>query len=124
MHAGFLPGRHAVTGDQAMSKSYHYLPLSKVAAGMVLADDLLDKQGHVLLPAGTALSASMLTSIAHHNIHQLSVEADALSETEQESERVMKLARLDRLFRNTPPDDATTNALLAYVTKYRQDEAK
>lgn len=106
-----------------MSKRYHYLPLAKVAAGMVLADDLLDKQGHVLLPAGTALTAGMLNSIAHHDIHQLSVEADALSAAEQEHERRSKLLRLDRLFRQAPYQEPTS-ILQAYIIKYRQDDHK
>ncbi|MBI3284554.1 MAG: hypothetical protein HYZ65_06840 [Burkholderiales bacterium] len=101
-----------------MSKRYHYLPLSKVAVGMVLADDLLDKLGHVLLPAGTTLSEHMLRSIAQHDIRQLSVEADGPSQAEQDEEKQRQLVRLEQLFRQ-PPYDEPTATLLAYLRTYR-----
>lgn len=107
-----------------MNKQHHYLPLHKVTAGMVLADNLLDKQGHVLLPSGTALTAAMISSIAHHDIHQLSILSDQTSESEHDNagERQRKLDRLAILFRQTPYE-TPTSTLLAYIQKYRSDDA-
>lgn len=107
-----------------MSKQHHYLSLHKVTAGMVLADNLLDKLGHVLLPSGTALTETMLTSLAHHNIHQLSILIDNANESEHDyaGERQIKLDRLAILFRQAPYDPPTST-LLAYVQKYRSGGA-
>ncbi|MDE2428404.1 MAG: hypothetical protein KGM99_06725 [Burkholderiales bacterium] len=106
-----------------MTKRYHYLPLAKINAGMVLADDLLDKLGHVLLPAGTVLTASMLRSVEQHDIHLLSVEMNALSETESSDEKLAQLKRLGTLFRQ-PPYEEPTCLLKDYVYEYRQGEPK
>ena len=106
-----------------MSKRYHYLPLSKVSAGMVLADNLLDKVGQVLLPAGVTLTDAMLRSIAHHEIHQLSVEAAPISEQEEMELRQKQLLRVEKLFRHAPATEPAS-LLKAYILDYRQGEIK
>jgi hypothetical protein len=87
---------------------------------MVLADDLMDKLGHVLLPAGTALTEGMLKSLGHHDIHQLSILIDEVPGDEQERtlEHQKKIERLEHLFRKKPDDTPTSN-LYAYLQKYR-----
>ncbi|MES2041883.1 MAG: hypothetical protein V4495_29050 [Pseudomonadota bacterium] len=106
-----------------MNRHYHYLPLSKVTPGTVLADDLLDKVGHVLLPAGTTLTERMLQAIAQHDIHQLSVEGDAGTEQEEIEDLATKLSRIEKIFRQA--DDAEPASILkSYVIFYRQGEAK
>ncbi|MFZ6722741.1 hypothetical protein [Undibacterium sp. Ji49W] len=104
-----------------MNKRTHYVALSKVTAGAVLADDLLDKVGHVLLPAGVTLTDHMLHSIAHHEIHQLSIVAAPVSEQQETEEREIRLARLERLFRHAP-DSAPASLLKAYVFHYRHGD--
>ncbi|MFZ6876020.1 hypothetical protein ACO0LF_28495 [Undibacterium sp. Di27W] len=106
-----------------MNKHYHYLPLSKVSPGTVLADDLLDKVGHVLLPAGTTLTERMLQAIAHHDIHQLSVEGDPGSEQENAQDLATRLERIEKIFRHIG-DSEPANILKAYVIQYRQGESK
>ncbi|MDY7538900.1 hypothetical protein RGU72_11590 [Undibacterium sp. 5I1] len=101
-----------------MTKRHQYLPLSKITAGRVLAADLLDKQGHVLLPAGVTLSESMLVSIAQHHVQQLSVIADDLPEVDDASVQKAKLERLDQLFRHTH-GHAPTTILFDYMRAYR-----
>ena len=101
-----------------MTKRHQYLALSKITAGMVLAADLLDKQGHVLLPAGVTLSDSMLVSIAQHHVQQLSVVADDLPEVDDTSIQKAKLERLDKLFRHTHGHEPTTT-LFDYMRAYR-----
>ncbi|MES2071839.1 MAG: hypothetical protein V4488_15900 [Pseudomonadota bacterium] len=106
-----------------MTNRHRYLPLSKVSPGMTLADDLLDKQGHVLLPAGATLTAGMLKSIAQHAIPQLSIAQEGLSEQEQTVDYQEKLERLDVLFRQGPYE-APTSTLQEYLHNYRRAEAE
>ncbi|MFZ6745920.1 hypothetical protein ACO0LC_22060 [Undibacterium sp. JH2W] len=106
-----------------MNKHYHYLPLSKVSPGTVLADDLLDKVGHVLLPAGTTLTERMLQAIAHHDIHQLSVAGAPNLKQENTQDMAAQLDRIDKIFRHIG-DSEPANILKAYVIHYRQGESK
>ncbi len=106
-----------------MNKANRYLTIAKVEPGMILADDLLDKQGHMLLPAKTALNAAMITSIVHHGIHHLSIQIDALSADQMRQESEAKLSRLEQLFRLSR--DNQTNAQLHHLLQaYRQEIAK
>ncbi len=104
-----------------MHKRFRYLPLSKVVAGTVLAEDLLDKVGHVLLPAGVTLTDRMLLSIAQHDIHQLSVEDVDISEQEEQENLQASLLRIEKLFRHTG-DSAPANILKSYILHYRKGE--
>lgn len=103
-----------------MNKIHRYLPLAKVSPGMQLADDLLDKQGHMLLPAHTELSAAMLTSIGHHGIHQLAILVDGINPEEQQAEREHKLARLSQLFRLTMEQEPNSQ-LYQFILRYRKE---
>ena len=106
-----------------MSKHYRRLPLATATSGMVLAEDVLDKVGHVLLPAGTTLTDKMRESLAHHDIHQLSIDSESASQEDQEQEHQLKLERLKLIFRHAPYNEAT-NCLQGYIQKYRQGELK
>ena len=106
-----------------MNKRYHYLPLSKVKPGMVLADDLLDKVGHVLLPAGATLTERMLQAIGQHDIHQLSIVNDGAPEQDEGADLQAKLQRIELLFRHIG-DSEPANLLKTYIIHYRQGEAK
>lgn len=101
-------------------KKHRYLSLEKISAGMVLADDLLDKQGHVLLPAGISLTDNMLKSLAHHEVHQVSILMDVVDDINLPSPQE-KLARLEQLFRITPRS-AATESLYVYLKNYREQE--
>ncbi|MFZ6816547.1 hypothetical protein ACO0K3_18915 [Undibacterium sp. Rencai35W] len=109
-----------------MSKRHQYLSLSEISAGRVLADDLLDKQGHVLLPAGVMLTDSMLASVANHHIRQLSVvtESEQDEDLDEASVNALKqhqLARLNILFRHID-DQMPTSILLDYLRAYRSGD--
>lgn len=104
-----------------MTMHFRYLPLSKVAAGTLLAEDLLDKVGHVLLPAGTTLTDRMLQAIANHGIHQLSVKDTAMSPQEEKDEIQGKLQRVEKIFRHEGENEPA-NLLKSYVLHYRQGE--
>lgn len=102
-----------------MNKHSHYLPLNKVSAGMILADDLLDKVGHILLPSGTALSDNMIHSLATHGINQLCIEADAMPSPDELKERQLKIERIPLLFRKYPAEKPV-NLLQKYIQHYRE----
>jgi hypothetical protein len=101
-------------------KKHRYLSLEKISAGMVLADDLLDRQGHVLLPAGISLTENMLKSLAHHEVHQVCILVDVQEDISAPSQQE-KLARLEQLFRMTPRS-AATDSLYTYLKNYREQE--
>lgn len=106
-----------------MTATYRHLPLADVQPGMVLSDELLDKQGHVLLPAGTVLTEKMLERMPGHGVESLAVAADAPPDPEQSAaERESRLARIAVLFRHHAADDQedwAAQALRALVTTFR-----
>jgi len=105
-----------------MNKKPHFIPVSKATAGMILSENLLDKLGHVLLPAGTALTEATIKAIAHHEIHHLAVLTDVNEMTEDAADSTFqqtKIARLDLIFRHAPYDEPTS-LLKSYVVKYRR----
>lgn len=104
-----------------MSQRHRYLPIPRISAGMVLADELLDKLGHVLLPAGTKLTQNMINSMEHHDVHQLSIVVEETEEEMQEdlAAKQKKRERLSVVFRHAPYPEPTAS-LKAYIEKYRE----
>ena len=51
-----------------MSAAYQHLALSEVKPGMILSDELLDKQGQVLLPKGAVLTSKTIALLPGHGI--------------------------------------------------------
>jgi hypothetical protein len=105
-----------------MSGQATLVALEDAEAGMVLAADLKDAGGAVLLPAGTALSEASLKSLARRGVEQVSVVADEPAETDEqkEAERLRQLGRLERLFRHSAASGAT-GRLLGYLQRYRKE---
>lgn len=101
----------------------HYLPLEKVSAGMVLAADILDHQGHVLLPQGSELSDATIRSLARHEIHQLCIVSEAVSAEHMAQLTARQLERLQHLFRHCPASGATAQ-LKRYLQSYREEQLK
>lgn len=106
-----------------MTASYQHVPLAQVQAGMILSAELLDMQGHVLLPQGTVLTEAMLALMPRHGIAMLPI---ALSEqpsaAEQAAGQEQRLERIARLFRHHDPDsdvDWAAALLRRFVTDYR-----
>lgn len=101
-----------------MSIIHRQLALAEVEAGMMLSDDLLDGQGHVLLPQGSILTEQMIASLERHGVVSLRVVAGELT-PEQEAERHAHFRmRIERLFRNLDDTPANT-ALRRYISTYR-----
>jgi hypothetical protein len=112
-----------LTWENKMTGTYRHLPLADVEPGMVLSDELLDKQGQVLLPAGTVLTEKMLERMPNHGIESLAVVGDAAPDPVQSAaEREAHLARIAMLFRHHDPanaDDWAAHSLRALVTAFR-----
>lgn len=106
-----------------MTATYRHLPLAEVQPGMVLSDELLDKQGQVLLPAGTVLTEKMLDRMPGHGVESLAVVDDTPADpVQQAAQRQAQLDRIAQLFRRHDPDngeDWAANALRNLVTEFR-----
>lgn len=106
-----------------MTATYRHLPLAEVQPGMTLSDELLDKQGQVLLPAGTVLTEKMLDRMPGHGIESLAVVDETPADpVQQAAQRSAQLERIAVLFRRHDPDnseDWAANALRALVTDFR-----
>jgi hypothetical protein len=103
-----------------MISKYKQLDLDDAEAGMVLAAEVLDHQGSVLLPAGAALTEALLTSMRRRGIDSVQVVDDAVSPQELEAERERVAARLAHLFRRPGPSAADAmlrKALCAHRTE-------
>ena len=108
-----------------MNSPFHHLALADVRPGMVLSDELLDRQGQVLLPQGAVLTAAIIALLPRHGIDNLAVlramqdvaPAVVIDETAVS-------ARLQHLFRHCgatdeQPDTSASAALHAYMLDYR-----
>lgn len=105
-----------------MSATYQHIALAKVQPGMVLSDELLDVQGHVLLPQGTVLTAAMLERMPRHGIEMLPIVVAAPSGEDLAAIEERHRRRLARLFRKHDPDndeDWATSLLRHFVEDYR-----
>lgn len=106
-----------------MNQLHQYLALDQTSAGMLLADEVLDKQGHILLPAGTALTEQLIHSLENHGIQHVSIMV-LQSEEQIQQEHARQQKKVDRLatiFRHSPDNPASLE-LRAYIEKYRQTE--
>lgn len=104
-----------------MSGNYKQLDLDDVVAGMTLSEVLLDSHGDVLLPSGTVLTETTLSSLRRRGIDKLLVLSEDISEADLAAERERLQQRLDMLFRKCGKDGAS-GQLLQYVIEYRLGE--
>lgn len=108
-----------------MSAAYQHLALTEVKPGMILSDELLDQQGHVLLPKGAVLTAATIALLPSHGIDTLPVlRADGAGDAPSAPDRGAVEQRLARLFRQHDVDDDNdwaTGILRRYILDYRLD---
>ena len=110
-----------------MNAAHQMIELGKASAGMVLSDAILDRQGQVLLPAGTVLTHSTIAALARHDVAMLPIAIAGESKPQLDAAAIT--ARLAHLFRGDGADiaarpdtgpAATANALLHhYIADYR-----
>lgn len=98
----------------------HTIGIDDVVEGMVLAHDLRDAGGAVLLPAGAILSAASLSSLRRRGIERLPVVpvAAAPDPAALAAERERQVKRLASLFRHSASCGAT-GRLLDQMVIYR-----
>lgn len=97
-----------------------YIDIDAAAAGMVLAASVSDHQGNLLLPAGSVLSETMLTSLRRRAIAAVPVCDDKVTAQDLEAERARLSADLDLLFR-AAGSSAAAAALRQGVSSYRME---
>ena len=107
-----------------MSAAYQHLALSQVKPGMILSDELLDKQGQVLLPKGAVLNANTIALLPGHGIDMLAVLRDGDEGAPAAPDTAALEARLATLFRKHAGDhpDAgayATSTLQLYISDFR-----
>lgn len=97
------------------------LPLSELAPGMVLSDDLRDSWGNILLPQGSKLTEVTLEALKRYEIATLPILSEELSEAEQVARLEHQLQRLGVLFRKSA-DDKAAHLLMQNIRNFRQGE--
>ena len=109
-----------------MSSAYQHLALADVRPGMVLSDQLLDRQGQVLLPRGAVLTAPIIALLPRHGIDALAVlrQNDGGTGAAETPNHAALQQRLAHLFRNNDvgnDEDCATSMLHRYMEDYRLD---
>ncbi len=106
-----------------MNSPFHHLALADVRPGMVLSDELLDKQGQTLLPEGAVLTASIIALLPRHGIDRLAVlRADGEVAAAPTVDEAAITARLAHLFRHSHGSDEAHEAgaiLHQFMLDYR-----
>lgn len=105
-----------------MSVPYQHHALAELRPGMILFDELLDGQGHILLPHGTVLTAATIAQLSRHGIESVTVQVAAGAVAESEADQAAIALRLAHLFRKNDIDDQNdwaTGILRRYVEDYR-----
>ncbi|HEY1229662.1 MAG TPA: hypothetical protein VGF26_20325 [Ramlibacter sp.] len=106
-----------------MTGRYKQVALDDAGAGMVLADEVRDGQGNVLLAKGATLGEPMLAALRRRGVEHIRVEDDGLSPEQLAAERERIEARLARLFRQ--PHGGAADALLReQLAAYRMEQFK
>lgn len=106
-----------------MSALHKQLLLAEVTPGMVLADNLLDAQGQILLPKGATLTAQTINSMRRHDVVSIPVVIGELTAEEDAVRRQEAQARLTYLFRRSE-DNEINHLLHQYVDHFRSGEVE
>jgi hypothetical protein len=99
------------------------IALDQAAAGMMLAQALLDANGNVLLPQDAALTDSTLASLRRRGIERCVIRCDVpdIDPEQLARERVRRMERLAHLFRHLSEDEGGA-MLLKRLQEYRSKE--
>jgi hypothetical protein len=99
-------------------KRYRVVPVDEASEGMVLYEDVRDSGGNVLLPRQTALSGTLLRSLARRGIDTVLVVDDTVAPEQLAAERARMQERIAYLCRRA--GNGRANALLrTVVEQYR-----
>ena len=87
---------------------------------MLLADDILDHHGQVLLPHGSALNETLIKSLHRHEIVTITILGPQASPEQQALMTAKYARRIDILFRHIATDaSSVSNELRSYVRSFR-----
>lgn len=109
------------------STSVSTIPLDQALPGMVLAEEVRQKSGGILLPRSITLSENHIASLRHRDIQEITIEMEEQQTTEAlspEKKRALQKAirtEVQHMFRRSEMD-ATMQALLRAVTEYRLEK--
>ena len=101
-------------------KRYRSVPLDEVEEGAQLYEQVADRQGNVLLPAGAELNATLIRSLERRGIEAVIVVDDSISEQALAQAREQAGARLDDLF--SKGSGRANAALRQMVLAYRLEQ--
>lgn len=105
-----------------MSGAYQHLALADVRPGMILFDQILDKQGQVLLPRGAVLTAATIALLPGHAITMVAVLRPGGPAPVAPPDAAKVQQRLAHLFRKNDidnHDDWATGILRRYIEDFR-----
>lgn len=95
------------------------IAISEVTEGSVLAMAVHDEAGRLLVPAGVALSISLLQSLQRRQISRLIIEREVVDDPVAAAARLQQVEQqLDQLFRRAG-DGLETAALRQAITAFR-----
>lgn len=100
------------------------IPIQRAAPDMILAKAVTRENGMVLVAAGTALTAQLLSRLENMGVEDIVVEGNPLDADNGDAAAMaaQKLDRLDYLFRNFK-DDAYMQKIKTFLGKYFTDKA-
>lgn len=94
------------------------LSLDEAEAGMLIATDLKDGNGNILLPSGASLTDSSIKSLMRRGVTDISIVGDEAPAIDQVLEQERVKARLTKLFRKSHTGELD-RLLMNYVSIYR-----
>ncbi|MDZ4201049.1 MAG: hypothetical protein U1C96_02770 [Gallionella sp.] len=97
------------------------LPIGLAEPGMVVAREVRNADGQVLLQTGTTLSESSMSALLRRNVGHISIfQEDTRSAEELQAERARVVERINHLFGNVP-QDGTMGMLRQAILEYRME---
>jgi hypothetical protein len=102
-----------------MPSGRKHISLDEVSSGMVLADDLLDANGRILITQGATLTDDMIRSLQRHQIATVSIFFGEVSADDAAAELALQEERLAQLFRKPDNPDEATGLLEQHVRRFR-----
>ena len=103
-----------------MTKHFVQTAIDDVVPGMILSDDLLDHQGHVLLAQGMTLSESTIEALRRHQVETVPITLGEITEAEQIVDAAHHAERLALLYRKLPEGEASAaDTLRQHIRDFR-----
>lgn len=102
---------------------YKQIAIDDAGTGMVLAGEVRDGAGNVLLAEGATLTETLLAALRRRGVESIRIEDDSVSEEQLAEQRERLVARLAHLFRK-PHGGAADVLLREQITAWRMEQLK